>query len=86
MVGNEDIHVAAEFDQVEGLDEVSAGNAYYDAESQTLHIDGHMLVKLYDVTGRLVVETDAETTCDLSGLGDGIYVALVDGKVIKFRK
>ena len=78
MVGNED--------QGEGLDEVSAGNAYYDAESQTLHIDGHMLVKLYDVTGRLVVETEAETTCDLSGLGDGIYVALVDGKVIKFRK
>ena len=86
MVGNEDIHVAAEFDQVEGLDEVSAGNAYYDADSQTLHIDGHRLVKLYDVTGRLVVETEAETTCDISGLGDGIYVALVDGKVIKFRK
>lgn len=69
-----------------GLDAVNSEAAHYDAASETLYVNGQQAVKVYDVTGRLVLDTEVESACDLSGLRDGIYVALVDGKALKFRK
>ena len=38
------------------------------------------------MTGRKVVETAVDGTFDASVLRGGIYIAVVDGKVVKFRK
>ena len=69
-----------------GLDEAVADGIYYDAASQTLHVGEAQALSVYDVTGRKVVETAVDGTFDASALRGGIYIAVVDGKVVKFRK
>ena len=69
-----------------GLDEAVAEGIYYDAASQTLHVGEAQALSVYDVTGRKVVETAVDGTFDASALRGGIYIAVVDGKVVKFRK
>ncbi len=69
-----------------GLDEAMADGIYYDAASQTLHVGEAQALSVYDVTGRKVVETAVDGTFDASALRGGIYIAVVDGKVVKFRK
>ena len=69
-----------------GIDEAMADGIYYDAASQTLHVGEAQALSVYDVTGRKVVETAVDGTFDASALRGGIYIAVVDGKVVKFRK
>ena len=69
-----------------GLDEAVAEGIYYDAAGQTLHVGEAQALSVYDVTGRKVVETAVDGTFDASALRGGIYIAVVDGKVVKFRK
>ena len=69
-----------------GIDEAVADGIYYDAASQTLHVGEAQALSVYDVTGRKVVETAVDGTFDASALRGGIYIAVVDGKVVKFRK
>ena len=69
-----------------GLDEAVADGIYYDAASQTLYVGAAQALSVYDVTGRKVVETAVDGTFDASALRGGIYIAVVDGKVVKFRK
>ena len=69
-----------------GIDEAVAEGIYYDAASQTLHVGEAQALSVYDVTGRKVVETAVDGTFDASALRGGIYIAVVDGKVVKFRK
>ena len=69
-----------------GIDEAMADGIYYDAASQTLHVGAAQTLSVYDVTGRKVVETAVDGTFDASALRGGIYIAVVDGKVVKFRK
>ena len=69
-----------------GIDEAVAEGIYYDAASQTLHVGAAQALSVYDVTGRKVVETAVDGTFDASALRGGIYIAVVDGKVVKFRK
>ena len=69
-----------------GIDEAVAEGIYYDAASQTLHVGEAQTLSVYDVTGRKVVETAVDGTFDASALRGGIYIAVVDGKVVKFRK
>ena len=69
-----------------GLDEAVAEGIYYDAASQTLHVGAAQTLSVYDVTGRKVVETAVDGTFDASALRGGIYIAVAEGKVVKFRK
>ena len=69
-----------------GLDEAVAEGIYYDAASQTLYVGAAQALSIYDVTGRKVVETAVDGTFDASALRGGIYIAVADGKVVKFRK
>ena len=69
-----------------GIDEAMADGIYYDAASQTLYVGEAQALSVYDVTGRKVVETAVDGTFDASALRGGIYIAVVDGKVVKFRK
>ena len=69
-----------------GIDEAVAEGIYYDAASQTLHVGAAQTLSVYDVTGRKVVEAAVDGTFDASALRGGIYIAVVDGKVVKFRK
>ena len=69
-----------------GIDEAVAEGIYYDAASQTLHVGEAQALSVYDVTGRKVVETAVDGTFDASALRGGIYIAVADGKVVKFRK
>ena len=69
-----------------GIDEAVADGIYYDAASQTLYVGAAQTLSVYDVTGRKVVETAVDGTFDASALRGGIYIAVVDGKVVKFRK
>ena len=69
-----------------GLDEAVAEGIYYDAASQTLYVGEAQALSVYDVTGRKVVETAVDGTFDASALRGGIYIAVADGKIVKFRK
>jgi|GEM_PF-4697959 len=69
-----------------GLDEAMADGIYYDAASQTLYVGAAQTLSVYDVTGRKVVETAVDGTFDASALRGGIYIAVADGKIVKFRK
>ena len=69
-----------------GIDEAVAEGIYYDAASQTLHVGEAQALSVYDVTGRKVVETAVDGTFDASALRGGIYIAVADGKIVKFRK
>ena len=69
-----------------GLDEAVAEGIYYDAASQTLYVGAAQTLSVYDVTGRKVVEAAVDGTFDASALRGGIYIAVADGKVVKFRK
>ena len=63
-----------------------ASTSYYDAASQTLYVGAAQTLSVYDVTGRKVVETAVDGTFDASALRGGIYIAVADGKIVKFRK
>ena len=69
-----------------GIDEAVAEGIYYDAASQTLYVGAAQTLSVYDVTGRKVVETAVDGTFDASALRGGIYIAVADGKIVKFRK
>ena len=56
----------------------TAADGYELERAQTLSV--------YDVTGRKVVETAVDGTFDASALRGGIYIAVADGKIVKFRK
>lgn len=80
-----DVHIVAVMVGT-GLDEVAADGISYDSQAQLLRVNGRQALEVYDVTGRKVVGTYADGVYSVVGLKAGIYVAVVDGKVMKFRK
>ena len=69
-----------------GIDEVAADGISYDSQAQLLRVNARQALEVYDVTGRKVVGTYVDGVYSVAGLKAGIYVAVVDGKVMKFRK
>ncbi len=80
-----DVHIVAVMVGT-GLDEVAADGISYDSQAQLLRVNGRQALEVYDVTGRKVVGTYVDGVYSVAGLKAGIYVAVVDGKVVKFRK
>lgn len=68
------------------IDSVENGTVYYNAAEQVLYTGNAESVKVYDLSGRLVLNADNCERVSLAGLADGIYTAVVDGKVVKLNK
>ena len=78
--------VSAEFDLGDGIETTGMGALYYDEASSVLYVGDGGSLRLYDVTGRKVVETQVGSAYDASRLKGGIYIVEVDGQTTKFRK
>lgn len=68
------------------IDSVENGTVYYNAAEQVLYTGNAESVKVYDLSGRIVLNADNCERVSLAGLADGIYTAVVDGKVVKLNK
>lgn len=83
---DQDVNVSVVLTGDNGIGSASVNAVYYDSASQTLYVGEQTTLRLYDVTGNIVCDKTVDATCDLSWLADGIYIAVVDGKTVKFRK
>lgn len=68
------------------INSLSADGIYYDAAEEVLYTASAAMVKVYDLSGRLVLNAENQETVSVAELADGIYTAVVDGKVLKFKK
>lgn len=59
---------------------------YYNAKEEVLHIDAAKSVRVYDLSGRLVINADNQENISLAELAEGVYTAVIDGKAVKFNK
>lgn len=67
------------------LSKMTTPEAYYNSNTETLYTAGHN-VEVFDFTGTLVLTAKAQEYVNLGQLSDGIYVAVVDGQVLKVVK
>lgn len=69
------------------LDNISEDNMiYYEQSSETLHSKDKIPVSVYDLSGRLVMESCAGSSLSVSSLPPGVYVAVGGGHKFKFAK
>lgn len=59
---------------------------YYNAAEETLYTGNAKSVKVYDLNGRVVLNTGNQETVTLAELADGIYTAIIDNVVLKLKK
>lgn len=83
-VEEESVAIAVTFQVVSGIDEVEATAVYYAAG--VLYAEGAHSVKVYDLSGRVVMSAADVDAVSVSSLAGGVYIAVVDGKVVKFVK
>lgn len=83
-VEEETVTIAVSFQVVSGIDEAKASPVYYSAG--VLYVEGAHNVTVYDLSGRAVMNATDVDTVSVSSLAGGVYVAVVDGKVVKFVK
>lgn len=67
------------------VNSVNENNVYYDSLAKMLRVNGAGLVKVYNVDGVEVLNSRNGQDINVSGFDKGLYVADVDGVVIKFR-
>lgn len=68
------------------INSVNAENVYYNTEEEVLYTNSAKSVKVYDLSGRLVINTENTENVSLSKLADGIYTAVVDNVILKLKK
>lgn len=69
-----------------GIEDMQQMTAYYNPASQSVVLGDACKVVIYDVTGCVVLVSENASEVSVAGLGSGIYVANVNGQVLKFRK
>lgn len=69
-----------------GIEDMQQTAAYYNSASQSLVLGDACKVVIYDVTGCVVLVSENASEVSVADLGAGIYVANVNGQVLKFRK
>lgn len=72
-------------DLFSSINTVNAEDVYYDGETMTLYTAGAD-VRVYDMTGRVVLNAEKAESVSVAELNGGIYTAVVEGVVLKFRK
>lgn len=85
-VDAETITISATFKDLSSIGEVSGNSVYYNSSEELLYTSAAKYVKVYDLSGRLVLSVENEDVVNVSGLTDGVYTAVVDGTVLKFVK
>lgn len=85
-VDAETITISATFKDLSSIGDVSGNPVYYNSSEELLYTSEAKYVKVYDLSGRLVLSVENEDVVNVSGLTDGVYTAVVDGTVLKFVK
>lgn len=67
------------------VNSVKENKVYYDSWSKMLHVNGANLVKVYNVDGIEILNSRNGQDINVSGFAKGLYVADVDGVMVKFR-
>lgn len=83
-VDAKEVTVTVTFKQLTSIDKVSAAGVYYNEE--VLYTAGAASVKVYDLTGSVVLSAENVEALNVSELPAGVYVAVVDGVTVKFCK
>lgn len=81
-----DIVVKVVFNDTSSVNDVAAAGIYYDASCETLYFGSECDVKVYDLSGRLVMSVSGQDSVNLSSLAGGVYTAVAGGEVLKFIK
>ncbi|AHF13639.1 hypothetical protein BARVI_03150 [Barnesiella viscericola DSM 18177] len=70
--------------QASGIEAVTESAIYYDAQAQVL-VAPHMgKAVVYNLAGQVVMQAENADEVSVSALAKGVYVANIDGKMIKF--
>lgn len=67
------------------INDVDSEAVYYDGATETIYTAGAD-VKVYDMSGRLVLNAEDVESVSVAELNDGLYTAVVGETVLKFRK
>lgn len=79
-----DTHIT--IDLFSDISSVNAETVYYDSTAQTLYTGTARTVKVYDLSGRLVLSAENQETVSLSTLENGIYTIVTENCTLKIRR
>ncbi|AHF13923.1 hypothetical protein BARVI_10265 [Barnesiella viscericola DSM 18177] len=85
-VDEENIAILVSFQVASSIDRVESQNVYYNAGEAVLYTADAQRVEIFDLSGRVVMRAADVASVDVSTLNGGVYIAVVDGKVVKFVK
>ena len=85
-VDEENIAILVSFQVASSIDRVESQNVYYNAGEAVLYTADAQRVEIFDLSGRVVLRAADVASVDVSTLNGGVYIAVVDGKVVKFVK
>lgn len=68
------------------INSIENGTVYYNAEEEVLYTGTAKSVRVYDLSGRLVINAENQDNVSLAELAEGVYTAVVDSKIIKLNK
>lgn len=85
-VNEENVAIAVSFQVASSIDRVESQNVYYNAGEAVLYTADAQRVEIFDLSGRVVMRAADVASVDVSTLNGGVYIAVVDGKVVKFVK
>ena len=69
-----------------GIESVAAETIYYDSQAQTIVAPHMEKAAVYNLAGQVVLQAENADAISVAALAKGVYVAHIDGKVIKFIK
>ena len=69
-----------------GIESVAAETIYYDSQAQTIVAPHMEKAAIYNLAGQVVLQAENADAISVAALAKGVYVAYIDGKVIKFIK
>lgn len=81
-----DIVVKVVFYDLSSISSIDSGDVYYSNSDETLYLDKEYNVRVYDLSGRLVLNVSGQNSVSMSELGNGVYTAVAGDKVLKFVK
>ena len=70
--------------QPSGIEAVTESAIYYDAQAQVLVAPHMSKAVVYNLAGQIVMQAENADEVSVSALAKGVYVANIDGKMIKF--